>query len=293
MAANRKIDSYTRVNPTEGDSAIGNRGTDTLRFALGSAAKDATTDFATAAQGLLAASATQPEDLGTAAAADVQTSLTDATANRLVQIQYAVAAPLYAFGSYYGLTASENIDNAVAGDVGLYSSVNPGTFPTSSASFYWITTQKQYINTALIQTATTYNISGTAAPRQFVRIKANNGDPWSDWKELYSGTASDTAWTTVTSLSNGWTGTVKYIKRAGMVTIILEALDGSSITNIALLTMPTVYRPSTQVRSVASDFSSTPDEIAIITMPTDGLLQVSGSGGDGTAIYGQITYPVI
>lgn len=54
---------------------------------------------------------------------------------------------------------------------------------------------------------------------------------------------SDSAWTTVTSLDNDWTGTVRYIKRAGVVFINVTA-DGTSATGNTMLTLPSGYRPA-------------------------------------------------
>ena len=53
---------------------------------------------------------------------------------------------------------------------------------------------------------------------------------------------SDTGWTSVVSLANQWAGDVKYIRRAGFVTVTLS-LDGSLPANPYIFNLPLGFRP--------------------------------------------------
>jgi hypothetical protein len=80
---------------------------------------------------------------------------------------------------------------------------------------------------------------------------------------------------------------VRYIKRAGMVTIVLDPVDGSGKTGDTLLSIPASYRPSDTVRSVA--WKSGQDNISLSAFDTGSIICT----GSGTMIRGSITYPVI
>jgi hypothetical protein len=110
--------------------------------------------------------------------------------------------------------------------------------------------------------------------------------------ELFVG-ASDSAWTTVTSLSNGWTGTIRYILRAGMVTIDLTGLNGSSQTTTVPLNLSAAYRPASNITAPVVNSSTSPYEIGDFTVGTSGNLSITGDAADGTSIYGSISYPVL
>ena len=121
--------------------------------------------------------------LGTA----VTQSSTDTTTGRLHRtddnIQFHA---LRRYGSYYPAGGSENIDNAVAGDSGLYSAALAGTFPVASG-FWWITTQAMYAGSAAIQRAILYSSTGTPpnTSNEYMRIRANDGT-WGAWRTVYN-----------------------------------------------------------------------------------------------------------
>ncbi|MFW6312271.1 MAG: hypothetical protein ACOC2N_00100 [Spirochaetota bacterium] len=98
---------------------------------------------------------------------------------------------------------------------------------------------------------------------------------------------SDSAWTTTTSLSNGWTGTVRYIKRAGMVTVIVEGVDGTSSTWQTVVNLPSDYRPSTTIRGVVTNGAAV-SRFAIVSA---GVLSIADT--TGANLRGSVTYPVI
>lgn len=105
---------------------------------------------------------------------------------------------------------------------------------------------------------------------------------------------SDDAWTEVTSLDNGWTGTVYYIKRAGWVTVVLgdlAGLDASGATSIVIIVLPEAYRSDVVQSGVAIDASRAPNEVGKLSVDTFGNVLIGDL--DGTVINGQITYPVL
>lgn len=117
---------------------------------------------------------------------------------------------------------------------------------------------------------------------------------WSAWVQLLESGSypSDSAWTTTTSPLNGWTGTVRYIKRAGMVTVILDALNGSAQTDPTVLVMPSGYRPG--VNSYSTAIGTTGADVPLsIRLDTSGNFDILGDGSSNTGISGQITFPVI
>ena len=108
--------------------------------------------------------------------------------------------------------------------------------------------------------------------------------------ELFLG-ESDTAWTTVTSLSNGWTGTVYYIKRAGMVEVVCDNVVGTSASSQILLTLPSNYRPVVNIWGVAANGTSV-GSTTLYQVGTNGDIlmynQASIAAGRGT-----LTFPVL
>lgn len=108
---------------------------------------------------------------------------------------------------------------------------------------------------------------------------------WGTWSQFISttdATPSDSAITISTTLLNGWTGTIQYIKRAGIVTVSVDA-DGSSKTGNTLFTMPVGYRPALtlfgaeQAANLQFDIITAGDIIS----------------GSATTIKGFFTYPVL
>lgn len=108
-------------------------------------------------------------------------------------------------------------------------------------------------------------------------------------EDVYSALGHDSAWTTETSLINGWTGTLHYIKRAGVVTLNFTSLNNSSETSNALYTMPAGYRPAIQVHAVCTDFGSL--NTHPLTLTTGGSLLITG--GSDINIRGLVSYPII
>lgn len=211
-------------------------------------------------------------EFGTAVDSDVQTSLTDATADRLMKVG--------AFGlGGQGVTVADA--NVLAGQIrsGIYR-MDDGPLPGALFHGNRSTTR---IGDLLID-------ASSASPtivRAYVRT-VGDGGATSGWKELYhSGNyPSDTAWTTTTSLSNGWTGTVSYIKRAGQVTVTGQ-LDGSLKSSNTLLTLPSGYRPGVVVRGAAWGGGST---AVAAQINTAGLIDAASSSTTTTFTF---TYPVI
>jgi len=119
--------------------------------------------------------------------------------------------------------------------------------------------------------------------------RSNTAGVWNNWTEVVTLARypSDTGWTTVTSLLNGWTGTVRYIKRAGMVTVTFEVLNGSSKTDNVFINLPSGYRPSVAIRGGSFSTTQVPNEL---TVSTSGNV---ASGSVATDTRGSITYPVI
>ena len=92
-----------------------------------------------------------------------------------------------AFGGYYPPTSGRNIDNASAGDVGLYSKNGGGTWPSNLVSeFAWVETQKMYTGNASVQHAVEYTGTGTPTGEQWFRTRSNAAAPyvWSTWKRV-------------------------------------------------------------------------------------------------------------
>jgi hypothetical protein len=205
-----------------------------------------------------------------------QTSLTDTTADRLMKVG---AFGLGGFPTDVS-DAGDDLDNLVDSGWWFYDS---GSANAPSA-FGVVQNIGGLTNTnAGIQIA--WN---TSDDETYIRRKASG--VWGSWQPILTGFdyPSDTAWTTATSFDNGWTGTVNYIKRAGWVTVILEAVDGSSATDDVLLTLPSSYRSATTIRWVASRFDESSNRAVVGTNGDVGIF-----GTKSTSHRGSVTYPVI
>ena len=218
--------------------------------------------------------------LGTAAAADVTTSETDTTAGRVLKVGD------FGLGDYLTDELSNDAEGLAVRN-GFYrtSSSTIGSRPLNSTG--------QFLTVSRSGTRWTqfYMPFSTAGPSMFFRH--NDANTPSPWRELYhSGNyPSDTAWTSTTSLDNDWTGTIRYIKRAGMVTIVLDAVNGSaSGGEITMLSLASAYRPTGAIiRSTAIDGNNSAS-IALFNVTGAGNVQVEGTG---TTYRGSVTYPVI
>lgn len=143
--------------------------------------------YATKAQGNLADSSLQPGDIAnnTQALNGDPGKLLDAQEGLSQLESLAYEYVLKSGGSsYYNQGANVNLDDAKAGDRGLYDkSANSGTLPLGS-NFWWIETQAMTgtNNTGLIQRATSYNGSNNSdIPITSTRILSGDGTTWSVW----------------------------------------------------------------------------------------------------------------
>lgn len=214
--------------------------------------------------------------------AEVQTSPTDTTADRLMKVGAFGLGATAAGGSYASdldsvpdFTAFYTLSNGVTNGPPTGNSIGSGDHLLHLS---WDSNSAKQI------------IFGHETSRIYYRRKKSG--VWQSWAEalLTADYPSDTAWTTTTSLDNGWTGTVKYIKRAGWVTVVIDAVDGSgSGGDITLLNLSADYRPDEIIRSVAIDGNDA-TSIVRLTVTSGGNVQVEGTGG---AYRGSVTYPVI
>jgi hypothetical protein len=103
---------------------------------------------------------------------------------------------------------------------------------------------------------------------------------------------SDSAWATVTSLLNGWTGTVYYIKRAGMVTVELSQLVGTSASAVTVLILPIGYRPIVNAWGIGSRAGVTIDSTAVCQVSTSGEILVYATTS-ATDVRSSLSFPVL
>jgi len=124
---------------------------------------------------------------GQISGAGVQATATDVREGRLVRTEGAGAAVRAYFGSYHSPSGGQNVDLAVAGDVALYSTANPGTWPVGAGTFLFVETQRMYLGNAVRQIATEYSGSGAsvAAARQWIRLRSGGGT-WSVWSPVFT-----------------------------------------------------------------------------------------------------------
>lgn len=100
---------------------------------------------------------------------------------------------------------------------------------------------------------------------------------------------SDSGWTTITTLENGWTGTIYYIKRLGNVTIAIEDLNGSSKTGDVFLTLGSNYIPSNNIRERLFTDDGASEGNLYLNSSTGEL----SSNGSVASLRGLVTYPVL
>ncbi|WP_336057377.1 hypothetical protein [Nitratireductor sp. CH_MIT9313-5] len=114
------------------------------------------------------------------------TSATDTTAGRVFKVGDNLNYHrLRDYENYYSSSDNRNIDTVTAGDVGLYSTANPGSWPTGAPSFLWVTTQATYNSDAVVQTAVNYSPSAGDEPQSWFRIRSNSGT-WGAWRKIYN-----------------------------------------------------------------------------------------------------------
>jgi hypothetical protein len=124
---------------------------------------------------------------GKVSASDVQSDRNDVSwGGDLVRVDGALAASLSTHVNYYGSGAGRNIDEVEAGDVGLYSNTNPGAWPPSGSAFWFVTTQRLYTGSAVVQRAVSYASAApsTTAYFEYIRVRGNDGT-WSSWRKVF------------------------------------------------------------------------------------------------------------
>lgn len=99
--------------------------------------------------------------------------------------------------------------------------------------------------------------------------------------------SNDDSWTEETSLENSWTGTIRYIRRSGFVTVVVDAVDGSTKSTDTMLTLPLGYRPTVTIRSGLSTDAGT---FATLSVNSDGEISSDGTAAD---LRGQIIFPLV
>lgn len=101
------------------------------------------------------------------------------------------------------------------------------------------------------------------------------------------------AWVDITPGTGltGWTGTLSYARRAGMVTLNLEVLRAAFNPGDGILSagqIPSGFRPGRGVHALGS-FGT---QIRPFRVNADGSVNVEGLGTQTDGIYGSVTYPV-
>lgn len=212
---------------------------------------------------------------GTAVDSDVTTSATDTTAGRLLKVGDAgllIATPT----SVDDLTDIDDIPSGTLLRNSSASSSFASTFGFPHAgtllSLPFSSARKTVFYTTVNAAVKSYIISATANNTYDIVELLHDGNY-----------PSDSAWTSVTSLDNDWTGTVLYIKRAGFVTVSV-AVNGSAKTDDTILTLPTSYRPG--VTQFPSDNRSNNNSNIL----TSGSIT---SASSGTSVLFSATFPVI
>lgn len=219
---------------------------------------------------------------GTASGSNVTTSVADTTNGRVLKV-----GDFGLGGESIPPSSLVDADNPALKD-GFYrfeaAAGSLGTRPSVGGNvWHWIHLQR---NSGLRANQLWFSQEG-----DFVYSRSWNGTAWNTYSQLLSTSyyPSDTAWTTTTTLLNGWTGTVRYIKRAGMVTVVIEQLNNTSASSTNIVILPATYRPGVNMRFLVND-SDTSNLRAIVG--TDGTLVVV-SVGTSSDIRGTVTYPVI
>ena len=169
---------------------------------------------ATSAQGALADSATQPADLGTAAAADLTTSATDATADRVLKTNSVAMG----YSAYAQTTSIENIDFP-APMIRLGNGSDPGNLPFS-IGVGDVLQSFRFGTTARVQMIYRRSTNNSTNPARIVINSTSNGTTW----------RSDELWTTgnyqpETSLG---LGVVRLMKNNSGATIVNGATVAGS-----------------------------------------------------------------
>ncbi|MDS1135557.1 hypothetical protein [Nitratireductor indicus] len=108
---------------------------------------------------------------------DVQNG-TNSDFAKLLRVDSAINAKNAFFGKYFGGSANKNIDTLLPGETGLFSNGNPGSFPPSSGTFWFIETQRHLYNNCRHQFLYRYAGTGGAIPEIWFRV-ANDANVFS------------------------------------------------------------------------------------------------------------------
>jgi len=274
--ASKEVSTYSVQDPTSGVSALGvDASGEVKRFNLGSAANRSV--------GTGAAAIPLNSDLGTAAVEDVQTSLTDTTADRLLKVgAFGLGETL---GKYFEGSLDDLTTSGFYRVTGSSCTDAPLDFNSGVGVASVIVLQNRGYVSQYFHGARTGG-GNRLTDRMFIRQR-DSDNSWGDWYELLSSKTypSDSAWTTTTSLLNSWTGTVRYIKRAGWVRVNVT-LNSTSATSTIFLGLPAGYRPGEIQSNSASGNTA------------HGYIEVGTGGGvlctaTGATVKASLVYPVL
>lgn len=114
------------------------------------------------------------------------------------------------------------------------------------------------------------------------------------WREIYhSGIIGqfDSNWTTVSSLQNNWSGTLRFIRRSGFVSIEIINVSALNASNIVIATLPSGYLPNNPIHSTC--INSANYSTYMLQVNVNGTVAIQGAPSSASDIRGTITYPVI
>lgn len=217
---------------------------------------------------------------GTAAERDAMTSITDTVTPNALMVRGA-----FGIGGSAATTGNDNL--LLDHPSGMYRIVSSNTGMSVIGGDTVIRSKYATDNNNRLLALSRLGLK----PKILVKIQDNTGS-WGDEEELHhTGNlgASDTAWTRVTQLENGWTGTVRYIKRGGVVSVNIGFINAENATSDNVFSLPSAYHPDYETNLVVR-VGPTEFRHARITMT--GILQVF-ERGVFTDIRGSITYPVL
>jgi hypothetical protein len=132
-----------------------------------------------------------------------------------------------------------NIDNAAAGDHGLYEVATcTGTFPNVDRSYWWITTQKQFESSGnLLQLGYSYNPTGSnLEPTSYIRLKGQDGT-LSAWRRHLTAADAGTTGLAVLAAADAATARTALGKPGHVISTTTIAAGASSVD----ITIPPGY----------------------------------------------------
>ena len=219
------------------------------------------------------------DEMGTAASRDVTTSNADATEGRLLKVGD--------FGVGLGFNrADADLDSEFYGFFGNNGQSQPPINPPDglTGNSRWAGMQIGSVNARMEILA---KQTGSGSNSLWFRSTGSQTLPWVSIYHTGNLGESDTAWTSVNQLDNGWSGTVSYIKRGGVVTVVVD-VDGAGATSDSVTTLPAGWIPATAITGAAA----LGDEASRrFSLGVSGQLSLMG-GRDGN-IRCTITFPII